>query len=215
MLLRTARDAQRQECGAEEVVGERGACDGRVARRVPGGLHGAAGRVAQSGFEVDDAVAAEALAHDAQVGLRLHGEVEAYGSGGAVRDAADAEAAPPLRVGAGVLGDGGTRIGERLGERGAVAERGEGRAGGERGRLAAAARSGEEGDGAEAQDGRAVPGVGGETEFGQVRPGCGVRVPVGAAGLTGHARGAPRVGVVRAGRDGLWALGVLRGGAET
>ncbi len=195
------RDPQRQQRGAEPVVGQRGPGDADGPAGQPGGLHRAPAGVAQGGGEQDLPVLREPFAGDPQGGFGLDGEVEPDRTGGAVDRAAEAEAAPPLRVGDGPFGDPGDGVGEGLLEGGARAQPGQGLVGGQHLGLAAAARPGEEGDGPDREGRAAVPSEGGQPQFGD----HGARVPLRGPGGTGGAarrrlRGHDGVGV-RGGRS--------------
>ena len=69
--------------------------------------------------------ARQPLAHDAQFGLGLHGEIEPHGAVGTVGGAADTEATPPLCIGPGPLRNTRRRIGEHLPHAGTPPEPGE------------------------------------------------------------------------------------------
>ena len=109
------------------------------------GLDGTAGGVAQGGLQEDEPAGRQPLAHDAQLGLGLDGDVEADRSFGAVGRAADPEAPAVLGVGAGAVGDAGDGVGERLCQARTAAEPREGLVRPERAGLATAAGAGEQG----------------------------------------------------------------------
>lgn len=137
---------------------------------MPGGLDDGAARVDERRLQQGQPAGRQPLAHDAEFRLGLYRDIEVHGPFGAVGRAADAEAAPPLGVGACPFGDAALRVGEGLVEVGATAESGQRLVGPQRGGLAAAAASREEGERPQREEGAPVPGEGGEPEFGDVRP---------------------------------------------
>ncbi len=179
-------DAEREQCRAEPVVGQRGPGDADGSAGQPGGLDRAPAGVAQGGGEQDLPVLREPFADDPQRGLGLDGEVEPDRADRAVHGAAEAEPAPALRVGDGPVGDAGARIREGLLQGGTGTQPGQGLVGGQGLGLAAAARPGEEGEGAEREDRRAVRPEGGEPQLGD----HGARLLHGLGGAAPGAAGA-------------------------
>lgn len=137
---------------------------------MPGGLDDGAARVDERRLQQGESAGRQPLAHDAEFGLGLHGDIEVYGPFGTVGRAADAEAAPPLGVGAGPFGDAAARVGEGLVEVGAAAESRQRLVRPERGALAAATAPREEGQRTQREEGTPVPGEGGEPQLGDARP---------------------------------------------
>ncbi len=194
LSCRGAGHAQREQGGAEPVVGQRGPGDADGPTGQPGGLYGASAGVAQGGAEQDLPARGEPFADDPQCGFGLDGEVEADGSGRAVDGAADAESAPPLAVGQGPVGDPGPRVGERLLQGGPGSEPGQGLVRGEDLGLAAAAGPGEVRHEPEREDGRAVRPEGGEPQLGDGGPvvydgPCGIGRRAGRHGVVGRGGG--------------------------
>ena len=194
--------AGRRAAGARVTGAAPAVCQAACTVRRPGSRRAVSSRV--------DPAAGQPFADDAQVGLGLHGEVEADRADGPVDGAADAEAAAPLGVGPRALRDAGGRIGEHLRQVGAGSRAGRGRR--RRARtvdFAAAAGPGEERERARA--GTRVRRVPAKAESrSSVTAGRG---PAWGACSSASGRGGGSEGLRRGPGNGL-AGGTYRGGAE-
>ena len=110
------------------------------------------------------------LAHDAQFGLGLDGDVELYGPFGAVGRAADTEAAPPLGVGAGPFGDAARGSGKASSSGAPPPSRASASYARSAVVLPLPLRPARRVSGPEREEGAPVPGEGGEPQLGDARP---------------------------------------------
>lgn len=92
---------------------------------MPGRLYRAAPGIAQRRLQQHDARRAQPLPHDAQLGFRLHGDVEENRAAGTVGRASDTEPPTTLGIGPRLLRHTRGRVGEHLAQRGPATQPGQ------------------------------------------------------------------------------------------